>query len=87
MAEVKGASREGAPAGPVAGMRERDSDPKKMADAAQQFEALLIGQLLKASHGPDERVGWERAQIKPARKPSIWPKGNWRRRSPGSTPG
>ena len=31
--------------------------PKNVADAAEQFEALLIGQMLKASHGDDED-GW-----------------------------
>jgi Rod binding domain-containing protein len=38
----------GAPGGPR---------PKNVADAAKQFEALLIGQMLKASHGDDED-GW-----------------------------
>ena len=39
-------------AGPPAGPR-----PKNVAEAAKQFEALLIGQMLKASHGDDED-GW-----------------------------
>jgi Rod binding domain-containing protein len=39
-------------AGPPAGSR-----PKNVAEAAKQFEALLIGQMLKASHGDDED-GW-----------------------------
>ncbi len=57
MPEVKGASREGAPVEAAPGIHDRHRDPDKIADAAQQFEALLIGQLLKASHGPDG-TGW-----------------------------
>lgn len=30
------------------------SDSKKLADAARQFEALLIGQLLRSARDPDE---------------------------------
>ena len=55
MAEVKGVS--GAAAGVVPGPQDRDHDPKKIADAARQFEALLIGQLLKTSRGSSGN-GW-----------------------------
>ncbi len=36
---------------------DRDHDPKRIADAARQFESLLIGELLKASHGSSGN-GW-----------------------------
>jgi Rod binding domain-containing protein len=55
MAEVKGVS--GAASGVVPGPQDRDHDPKKIADAARQFEALLIGQLLKTSRGSSGN-GW-----------------------------
>jgi Rod binding domain-containing protein len=32
-------------------------DGKKLADSARQFEALMIGQILKAAHG-SESAGW-----------------------------
>lgn len=32
-------------------------DPRKIADAAQQFEALMIGQMLKSMHESDDG-GW-----------------------------
>jgi Rod binding domain-containing protein len=34
-----------------------DTDDKKLAGAAGQFEALMIGQLLKSAHG-SESEGW-----------------------------
>jgi len=41
--------------GPVAGpsTARPASQAKQIADAAKQFEALLIGQMLKSAHGPD----------------------------------
>ena len=48
--EVKGIG--GAAQGiPAPAIQDRNHDPKRIADAARQFESLLIGQLLKASHG------------------------------------
>jgi len=37
----------------LAGSHKTDS-PEKIKDAASQFEALMIGQILKASHGDSE---------------------------------
>jgi|HubBroStandDraft_1064217.scaffolds.fasta_scaffold175558_2 Rod binding domain-containing protein len=42
---------------PVATSPPAGPQPKNVAEAAKQFEALLIGQMLKASHGDDED-GW-----------------------------
>ena len=41
---------------PPASAPAQKDDPKKIEDAARQFEALLIGQMLKAMHDSDE--GW-----------------------------
>lgn len=35
----------------------KTDDPKKIHDSAQQFESLLIAEMLKASHGSDDG-GW-----------------------------
>ena len=43
----------GAAAGPPAA-----PPPKNLTEAAKQFEALLIGQLLKSAHGGDDDQGW-----------------------------
>jgi flagellar protein FlgJ len=43
------------PAGPIASARTAD-DPAKVKDAAKQFEALLIGQMMKSMHDSDG--GW-----------------------------
>ena len=56
MPEVKGIV--GAEPGiPASGIHNRDRDPKRIAEAARQFESLLIGELLKASHG-SSGSGW-----------------------------
>jgi flagellar protein FlgJ len=43
------------PAVPIAGAGPKD-DPAKVKDAAKQFEALLIGQMMKSMHDSDG--GW-----------------------------
>ncbi len=43
----------GIPLGPSAGKKD---DPEKIHHAAQQFESLLISQILKSAHDDDE--GW-----------------------------
>lgn len=43
-------------AGTAAGKQKKDS-PEQISNAASQFEALLIGQLLKSAHGSDGE-GW-----------------------------
>jgi Rod binding domain-containing protein len=48
---------EPATTGPVTVSAPAAPRPKNVAEAAKQFEALLIGQMLKASHGDDED-GW-----------------------------
>jgi Rod binding domain-containing protein len=48
---------EPATTGPVTASAPAAPRPKNVAEAAKQFEALLIGQMLKASHGDDED-GW-----------------------------
>jgi Rod binding domain-containing protein len=52
-----GAPLEPATAGPATASAPAAPRPKSVAEAAKQFEALLIGQMLKASHGDDED-GW-----------------------------
>lgn len=43
---------------PLGGLRTRVPDsPAKIRDAAQQFEALLLGQLLKGMRGGDSGLG------------------------------
>ena len=55
MPEVKGIG--GGAAGNAQAPGIHDRDPQKIADAARQFEALLIGQLLKASRA-SSGSGW-----------------------------
>ena len=43
---------------PVAAAAQRDS-PEKIKSSAQQFEAMLIGQMMKSSHGPGGWMGTE----------------------------
>jgi len=57
MPEVKGIGGGAARGIPAPAIQDRNHDPKRIADAARQFESLLIGQLLKASHG-SSGSGW-----------------------------
>ena len=50
-----GAIQAGVPTGSTAAARPPD-DPAKVKDAAKQFEALLIGQMMKSMH--DSEGGW-----------------------------
>jgi Rod binding domain-containing protein len=43
---------------PLSNGPQQDARPKSVAEAAKQFEALMIGQMLKESHGDDEEGGW-----------------------------
>jgi len=52
-----GAAVESATLAPVPASAPSSPRPKNVVEAARQFEALLIGQMLKASHGDDED-GW-----------------------------
>ena len=68
MAELKSISN--AASGVIPGPQDRDRDPKKIADAARQFEALLIGQLLKTSRGSSGN-GWMGTGDDPAGSQAI----------------
>jgi len=55
-------------------------DPRRVAAAAEQFEALLIGQMLKSVHESDQGGGPAPITTTPARQPWSSRRSNWPRR-------